>query len=170
VLQTGPPCRFGRFHEFSAGRRGGLRLGLREVYGPTAQVARLSGRSPDRCPRRRRGGARRAARPLQLRTRCPEPPRSDQTQRVFAARPLSVAVAGGEVVATLEQPTLRPAATGCNRWAPQRLRDFVARSDYEPARPKRYGGEPSSIQVRKRSTSSAAQRPSQGMLPSASFS
>jgi hypothetical protein len=33
-----------------------------------------------------------------------------------------------------------------------------------------YGGEPLSIQVRKRSTSSAGQRPSQGMLPAASFS
>ena len=34
----------------------------------------------------------------------------------------------------------------------------------------RYGGEPLSIQVRKRSTSSAGQGPSQGMLPAASFS
>jgi hypothetical protein len=34
----------------------------------------------------------------------------------------------------------------------------------------RYGGEPLSIQVRKRSTSSAGQRPSQGMVPAASLS
>ena len=33
----------------------------------------------------------------------------------------------------------------------------------------RYGGEPLSIQVRKRSTFSAGQRPSQGMLPAESL-
>ena len=32
-----------------------------------------------------------------------------------------------------------------------------------------YGGEPLSIQVRKRSTSSPGQEPSQGMLPAATF-
>ena len=45
-----------------------------------------------------------------------------------------------------------------------------ADSDCKTGLAERYGGEPLLIQVRKRSTSSAGQGPSQGMLPAASFS
>ena len=50
-----------------------------------------------------------------------------------------------------------------------RARPF-SESDYKTGLAERYGGEPLSIQVRKRSTCSAGQGPSQGMLPAASFS
>ena len=126
MLQNGPPCRLGRFHEFSAGRRGGLRLGSLEVYGLTAQVAPLSGRPPDRCPRRRRGGARRAARPAAAPDALPGAASLQSDPASLRSSAVVVRCRGRGGCGDLEQPPLRPAATGCNRWAPQGLRTSLA--------------------------------------------
>jgi hypothetical protein len=68
---------------------------------------------------------------------------------------------------TLDELTQRPRG---DKQLGRVLGRVYRRSDYKTGLAERYGGEPLSIQVRKRSTSSAGQRPSQGMLPAASFS
>ena len=50
------------------------------------------------------------------------------------------------------------------------IRNVLGHRPTDPGLADGYGGVPLSIQVRKRSTSSAGQRPSQGMVPAASLS